>query len=97
MVKLTGNLRIAAIPASSTGRAHFEVMFQPYRGRLATKPVSAATFDDLVSLLMALKFSEDESTRWAGKARAEGLILIDSFERTDMLLREKGLLTESGS
>jgi hypothetical protein len=94
MVKLTGNLRISAIPSSSAGRGHFEVLFQPYRGRLATKAVSAATFDDLVTLLMALKFSEDESTRWAGKARAQGLILIDSFERSDILLREKGLLTE---
>jgi hypothetical protein len=41
---------------------------------------------------MELKFSEDDSSRWAGKARAQGLILIDSVERTDALLREKGLL-----
>ena len=93
MQKLMGNLRITAVPASSDARAHFEVVFQPYRGRLATKPASAATYDDLVALLMELKISEDESTRWAGKARSQGVVLIDTFERTDTLLREKGLLS----
>jgi hypothetical protein len=59
---------------------------------LSTKPATAETYDDLVSLLIELKFSEDDSSRWAGKARSQGLILIDSVERTDVLLREKGLL-----
>ncbi|HUB30856.1 MAG TPA: hypothetical protein VL967_14210 [Terracidiphilus sp.] len=92
MPKLMGNLRITAVPASSGGRAHFELLFQPYTGRVVTQAVSAGTYDDLVALLMELKLSEDESTRWAGKARSQGLVLIDSFERTDALLREKGLL-----
>jgi hypothetical protein len=92
MAKLTGNLRITAIPASAGTRPHFEVVFLPYSGRLNTTPATAATYDDLVSLLMDLKFSEDDSARWAGKARSQGLILIDSVERTDSLLREKGLL-----
>lgn len=92
MPKLMGNLRITAVPASSDARAHFEVMFQPYTGRLATKPATVGTYDDLVTLLMDLKISEDESTRWAGKARSQGLVLINSFERADTLLREKGLL-----
>jgi len=39
-----------------------------------------------------LKFGEDDATRWAGKARSQGVVLINSFERTDTLLREKGLL-----
>jgi hypothetical protein len=39
-----------------------------------------------------LKFSEDDATRYAGKARAQGVIIIDSFERVDTLLKEKGLL-----
>lgn len=92
MAKLMGNLRITAIPASPGTRPHFEVVFVPYAGRLNTKPAAAESYDDLVSLLMDLKFSEDESSRWAGKARSQGLILIDSVERTDALLRERGLL-----
>jgi hypothetical protein len=92
MAKLMGNLRITAIPASTGTQSHFEVVFVPYAGRLNTKPATANSYDDLVSILMDLKFSEDESARWAGKARSQGLILIDSVERTDVLLREKGLL-----
>jgi hypothetical protein len=93
MAKLMGNLRVTAVPASGGTRPHFEVVFVPYAGRLNTKPATAGTYDELVSLLMELKFSEDESTRWAGKARSQGLILIDSVERTETLLREKGLLS----
>jgi hypothetical protein len=92
MAKLMGNLRITAVPASEGNRPHFEVVFVPYAGRLNTKAASANSYDELVSLLMDLKFSEDDSTRWAGKARSQGLILIDSVERTDALLRERGLL-----
>jgi hypothetical protein len=92
MAKLVGNLRITAIPASAGAKAHFEVVFLPYAGRHNTKPATAETYDDLVALLMDLRFSEDDSTRWAGKARSQGLILIDSFERNDGLLREKGLI-----
>jgi hypothetical protein len=92
MAKLMGNLRITAIASSAGIRPHFEVVFVPYAGRLNTKPVSADSYDDLVSLLMDLKFSEDDSARWAGKARSQGLILIDSVERSDLILRERGLL-----
>ena len=92
MVKLTGNLRITATPASEGTKAYFEVVFVPYAGRLNTKPAKAANYDDLVTLLTELKFSEDEATRWAGKARAQGVILISSFERADSLLRDNGLL-----
>ncbi len=92
MAKLMGNLRITAKPAAEGAKPHFEVMFMPYAGRLNTKPAKASTYDDLVTLLMDLKVSEDDATRYAGKARSQGVILIDSFERTDTLLREKGLL-----
>jgi len=92
MAKLIGNLRITAVPASEGARAHFEVVFLPYAGRLNTRPAKAHTYDELVALLSDLKFSEDDSTRWAGKARSQGVIIIDSVERTDALLREKGLL-----
>lgn len=92
MAKLIGNLRITAVPAAAGVRSHFEVVFMPYAGRLKTVPATAGTYDDLIALLMDLKFSEDDSTRWAGKVRSQGLILIDSFERHDTFLREKGLL-----
>jgi len=92
MAKLIGNLRITAKPAAEGVKAHFEVVFLPYAGRLITRPAMAHTYDDLVSLLQDLKFGEDEATRWAGKARAQGVIIIASFERADTLLREKGLL-----
>lgn len=92
MAKLMGNIRITAVPASAGARPHFEVVFVPYAGRLNTRPAKAETYDELVNLLMDLKFSEDDSARWAGKARAQGIILIDSVERTDNLLRDKGLL-----
>jgi hypothetical protein len=59
---------------------------------MSTVAAKANTYDDLVSLLQDLKFGEDEATRWAGKARAQGVIIIDSVERQDSLLREKGLL-----
>lgn len=92
MPKVMGNLRITTVAAAEGVRPHFELTFVPYAGRLATRPAKINTYDELVSFLMDLKFSEDDSTRWAGKARAQGIILIDSFERPDTLLREKGLL-----
>jgi hypothetical protein len=92
MAKLTGNLRITANPGSEGVRPYFEVVFLPYAGRLNTKPAKAANYDELVTLLSDLKFSEDEATRWAGKARAQGVVLISSFERADSLLRDYGLL-----
>jgi len=92
MAKVIGNLRISAKPAAEGVKAHFELVFLPYAGRLNTRPAKAHTYDDLVSFLQDLKFGEDEATRWAGKARSQGVIIIDSFERADTLLREKGLL-----
>jgi hypothetical protein len=92
MAKVIGNLRITAKPAAEGVKAHFELMFLPYAGRMNTRPAQAPTYDDLVTFLQDLKFGEDEATRWAGKARSQGVILIDSFERQDSLLREKGLL-----
>jgi hypothetical protein len=92
MAKVIGNLRITAKPAAEGVKAHFEVVFLPYAGRLNTRPAKANSYDELVSLLQDLKFGEDDATRFAGKARAQGVIIIDSFERADTLLKEKGLL-----
>ena len=41
---------------------------------------------------MNLKIGEDEATRWAGKARAQGVVLIAPVERTESQLKENGLL-----
>lgn len=92
MAKLTGNLRITANPGSEGVRPYFEVVFVPYAGRLNTQAVKASNYDELVALLTELKFGEDEATRWAGKARSQGVVIIASFERNDSVLRDKGLL-----
>jgi len=92
MAKLTGNLRITTVSGNAGARPYYEVMFVPYAGRLATKPVKAASFDELVAVLTDLKLNEDDAMRWAGKVRSEGVVLINSVERTDTLLRERGLL-----
>ncbi len=92
MAKLTGNLRFTANPGSEGNKPYFEVVFVPYAGRPDTRPAKAANYDELVALLSELKFSEDDATRWAGKARSQGVVLISSFERNDSLLREFGLL-----
>jgi hypothetical protein len=86
MAKVTGTLRINANPGK------FEVVFVPYAGRINAKPVTVSNLDDLVTLLMNLKMSEDEATRWAGKARTQGVVLIPAIERTDAQLKENGLL-----
>jgi hypothetical protein len=92
MAKVMGNLRITTNPASEGLSSHFEVVFVPYAGRLNTVPVKVAQLDELVSLLINLKISEDEATRWAGKTRTQGVVLIPSVERTEILLKEYGLL-----
>jgi hypothetical protein len=92
MAKVTGTIRINANPGSSATVGHFEVVFVPYAGRLNTKPVKVTNLDDLVTLLMNLKISEDEAARWAGKARTQGVVLISGVERTESQLQENGLL-----
>lgn len=92
MAKVTGTIRINANPGTSATVGHFEVVFVPYAGRLNTKPVKVSNLDDLVTLLMNLKISEDEATRWAGKARTQGVVLISGVERTESQLQENGLL-----
>jgi hypothetical protein len=92
MAKVTGTIRINANPGSATARSFFEVTFVPYAGRLSTIAVKVNHLDDLVSLLINLKIDEDEATRWAGKARSQGVVLIAGIERTDAQLRDNGLL-----
>jgi hypothetical protein len=91
MKKLIGNVRIRPTPASDTTGAHFAIDFQPYHGKLNTQIVRVTTHDELVEFLIGIKISEDEAARWAGRARAS-VVLIPSIERTEELLRDKGLL-----
>lgn len=93
MTKHIGNLRITAKPGSEEYRPHYEVVFLPYAGRLSTQPVRLETYDDLVAFLIEIRISEDEATRWAGKSRSQGVVLIPNFERTETQLRESGLLS----
>jgi hypothetical protein len=92
MQKLIGTIRITPNPGSDTERSHFEVLFVPYHGRLNTQVVKVTTHEELVSFLMDIRISEDEATRWAGKARSQGVVLISGIERTEAQLRESGLL-----
>lgn len=92
MAKLMGTLRITANPASEGAVAHFEVVFVPYAGRHSTKPVIIKNLDDLKALLMELRMGEDEASRWVGKTRGQGVVLIAGLERTELQLKENGLL-----
>ena len=92
MAKLIGNIRVTGVGEAEGNRSHFEVVFVPYSGKLATRTVSVNTYDDLVAFLIEIRLSEDEATRWAGRVRSGGVILIPDIERTDTLLRENGLL-----
>ena len=66
--------------------------FCSLRGRLNTKPVRVNDLDELEALLMELKMGEDEARRWVGKARTQGVVLIAGVERTELQLKENGLL-----
>ena len=92
MKKLIGTIRIQPDPGSETVRPHFAIDFLPYSGRLNTQTVRANTYEDLVQFLIGIRLSEDEASRWAGKARAQGVVLISSIERTEEQLRDSGLL-----
>lgn len=94
MMKLMGTIRIQPNPGSDTMGPHFEIDFLPYHGRLNTKTMRATTHDELVEFLIGIKISEDEATRWAGKARSQGVVLISGIERTEAQLKESGLLAQ---
>jgi hypothetical protein len=92
VTKLNGNIRIARSAESGNARPHFEVSFVPYAGRMKTQAVRLASQDDVVEFLMKVKISEDDSSRWAGKANSEGIVLIPDVQLTEALLRETGLI-----
>ena len=91
MTKLTGNIRITPNPGNEDRGPHFEIVFVPYHGRVNAQTVRVNNHDDLVGFLIEIKFSEDEASRWAGRARSS-VVLIPSVERTEELLKENGLL-----
>lgn len=91
MKKLIGNIRITPNAGTETMGPHFEVVFVPYVGRLNTQTVRITSHDDLVAFLIGIKISEDEASRWAGRARGD-VVLIPSVERSEELLKENGLV-----
>ncbi len=91
MKKLIGTIRIKPDPGSDTVGPHFAIDFLPYAGRLNTQTVRASTYEELVEFLIGIRISEDEASRWAGKARV-GVVLISRIERTEEQLRDSGLL-----
>jgi hypothetical protein len=91
MAKLIGTIRITPNPGSEDSRPCFEVVFVPYSGRLNTQTVRVPTHDDLVQFLIGIKISEDEASRWAGRARSS-VVLIPSVERNESVLKDSGLL-----
>jgi hypothetical protein len=91
MKKLIGNIRITPNPGTETMGPHFEVVFVPYAGRVNAQTVRVTSHDDLVAFLINIKLSEDEASRWAGRARND-IVLIPSVERSEELLKENGLL-----
>ena len=91
MKKLIGNIRITPNPGTETMGPHFEVVFIPYAGRFNTQTVRVTSHDDLVAFLIEIKISEDDASRWAGRARGD-VVLIPSIERSEELLKEHGLL-----
>jgi hypothetical protein len=91
MTKLTGNIRITPNAGTETMGPHFEIVFIPYHGRINAQTVRVSSHDDLVAFLIGIKFSEDDASRWAGRARGS-VVLIPSVERAEALLKENGLL-----
>ena len=92
MAKLMGNLRITTHPGSDQARPHFEVVFVPYSGRINAQSVQVGNHEELVQFLMGIRLSEDDASRWAGRARSEGVLLIPGIERTESQLKDSGLL-----
>jgi hypothetical protein len=91
--KVLGTIRIT--PNAGDGasvKPHFEVVFLPYAGRMNTQTVRVNTHEELVSFLMEIRIPEDEASRWAGRARGEGSVLISGVERTEAQLKDSGLL-----
>lgn len=91
MPKLIGNIRITPNPGGGTMGPHFEVSFVPFHGKINAQIVRVSSQDDLVAFLIQIRISEDDASRWAGRARS-GVVLIPNVERNEDLLKENGLL-----
>jgi len=92
MAKLTGTIRITPNPGVPGKVApHFEVVFVPYHGKVNAQTVRIAGHEELVQFLIGIKISEDDASRWAGRARSD-IVLVPSIERTEAQLKHSGLL-----
>lgn len=90
--KIIGTIRISPNPGDAGMKPHYEISFVPFAGRLNTKIVRVSTHEELVAFLMEMRLPEDEASRWAGRARGEGVVLITGVERTEAILKDNGLL-----
>lgn len=90
--KVIGTIRIAPNAGDASTKPHYEISFVPFAGRLNTKIVRVNTHEDLVAFLIEMRLPEDEASRWAGRARGEGVVLITGVERTEAILKDNGLL-----
>jgi hypothetical protein len=91
MKKLIGTVRITPFEGDKKTLPHFDVAFVPYSGKMETPTIEIGTHDELVKFLISIKISEDEAARWAARARGS-VVLIPSVERSEELLKEKGLV-----
>jgi hypothetical protein len=92
VTKLKGNVRIAYTAPSEKAKPVFEVHFAPYVSRLKTQPIQFRDEADLVDFLFRIKVSDDDVSRWVGKVKVEGLVLIPEIQLTEQQLRENGLV-----
>jgi hypothetical protein len=92
MTKLKGNIRITTKTEAGSPGPVFDISFVPYHGRINGLHVQITRHDDLVQYLISMRISDDEASRWAGRARSEGVVLIPEIERSEAQLREYGLM-----
>ena len=93
MPKLTGTIQIKTKAPSENTEAYYEVSFVAYHGRLNAQPVRITSQEDLVQFLIGIRLSEDDASRWAGRARSQGVLLIPGVETTESVLKDNGLLS----
>lgn len=92
MTKLKGNVRIVYTAPTEKTKPVFEIRFVPYAGRLNAPARQIQDEPDLVDLLLLLGLTDDDASRWVGKVKVEGLVLIPEVQSTEQKLKEGGLV-----
>jgi hypothetical protein len=92
VTKLKGTIRITSSQESEWAIRYYDVSFIPYHGRLKTQVMRFANAEELVEFLVRIKVGEDDSVRWAGKVKQEGLVLIPDIQLAEDELKGAGLI-----